>query len=156
MGMTGGSGGAGLFLVTPDILVGEASTWWIRTWNPNGYGPWSDGVTFTAPVPTLPGKPMSPSQGINTSMPTYTWNAVPNSTWYYLWVDDSIGNKIRQWYKAADAGCTSGTGTCSLTPGTALTVGAGKWWVQTWNSVGYGPWSTGMAFTVSVTSGLKE
>ena len=70
---------------------------------------------------------MSPSQGINTSpMPTYTWNAVPNSTWYYLWVDDSNVNRIGQWYKAADAGCTSGTGTCSLTPGTALTVGAGQ------------------------------
>ena len=83
-------------------------------------------------------------------MPTYTWNAVPNSTWYYLWVDDSIGNKIRQWYKAADAGCSSGTGIRSLTPGTALAVGAGKWWVQTWNSIGSGPWSDGVAFTAPV------
>ena len=80
--------------------------------------------------------------------PTYTWGAVPNATWYYLWVNDSTGNKILQWYEATTAGCGAGTGTCSVTPPTALAPGAGTWWVQTWSPAGYGPWSAGMAITV--------
>ena len=49
---------------------------------------------------------------------------------------------------AATAGCGSGTGTCSYTPGTALGPGTGTWWVQVWSPAGYGPWR-GMGFTVS-------
>jgi hypothetical protein len=90
----------------------------------------------------------SPSGAVTTNTPTYTWNAVPCSSWYYLWVDDSAGTRIQQWYTAADAGCASGTGTCSVTPGTILNNGSGQWWIQTWDSVDYGPWSTGMGFWV--------
>lgn len=28
---------------------GGAMTWWIRTWGPDGYGPWSSPATFTTP-----------------------------------------------------------------------------------------------------------
>ena len=56
---------------------------------------WSDGVAFTAPVPIFPGKAtlISPSGGVSTSMPTYLWNADPNATWYFLWVDDTTGKQ---------------------------------------------------------------
>ena len=90
----------------------------------------------------------SPSDSTTTATPTYTWNAVPCASWYYLWVDDSVNTRIQQWYAAADAGCASGTGTCSVTPTTALNVGAARWWIQTWDSAGYGPWSAGMNFSV--------
>jgi len=53
----------------------------------------------------VPGKAIliSPSGTIATSTPTYTWNAVPLATWYYLWVNDSANasGKITQWYTAA-------------------------------------------------------
>jgi hypothetical protein len=91
---------------------------------------------------------ISPTGSIATNAPTYTWNAVSNSTWYYLWVNDSVGNRIATWYTAAQVGCSSGTGICSLTPATTLASGAAKWWIQTWNSSGAGPWSASMAFTV--------
>jgi hypothetical protein len=29
--------------------------------------------------------------------PTYKWRAVTTSSWYYLWVNDSTGNKIKKW-----------------------------------------------------------
>jgi hypothetical protein len=45
--------------------------------------------------------------------------------------------------------CPSGTGTCLVTPSTALAYGSGSWWVQTKNAVGAGPWSSGMSFTIS-------
>ena len=105
------------------------------------------GAAFAAlpPAATL----TAPTGTIYDTTPTYTWNRVPTSTWYYLWVDDSTGNKIQTWYTASQAGCAGGTGTCSVTPGTVLAKGAGTWWIQTWNDLGYGPWSAGMAFTVS-------
>ena len=110
-------------------------------------------MSFTltaAGTPTAPGAATlkSPSGTITTSTPTYTWNAVSGSTWYYLWVNDPTGVRIQKWYTAAAVGCAAGTGTCSVAPTTALTSGAGKWWIQTWNSAGMGPWSTAMSFTV--------
>jgi hypothetical protein len=150
--------GNGACSVTPDILVGGAAKWWVRGWNPNGYGPWGDGMAFDAPIPTAPGKAtlVSPTGTISTNTPAFTWNAVADCTWYWLWASDSSGNKINHWYSATQAGCSGGIGICSVAPGTALATGLGNWWIRTWNSVGYGPWSTGMSFTVSASSELKE
>ena len=38
---------------------------------------------------------ISPSGTITTIVPTYTWNAVSDATWYQLYVNDSTGNKIQ-------------------------------------------------------------
>ncbi len=153
----GCSSGTGTCSVTPSTtLASGAGQWWIQTWNTYGYGPWSNSLSFnvqvsggTPPAATL----VSPTGTITTTTPTYTWNAVSTSTWYYLWVNDSTGNKIQTWYTAAQAGCSSGTGTCSVTPSTILASGAGQWWVRTWNSYGYGPWSNPLTFTVSLSGG---
>ena len=105
------------------------------------------------PGSNIPGKAtlVSPSGTIATNTPTYTWNAVPLATWYYLWVNDSANasGKITQWYTATQAGCAAGTGTCSVTSTTTLANGAAQWWIQTWNDSGYGPWSDGMPFIVT-------
>ena len=81
--------------------------------------------------------------------PTYIWNAVPNSSWYYLWVNDSSGNKIKKWYTAAQAGCPNGTGICSVIPSVSLANGSAVWWVRTWNDFGYGSWNGATYFNVS-------
>ena len=142
--------GTGTCSITPDVPVRGTSKWWIQTWSSVGYGPWSTGMSFTAPAPVLPGKAtlISPSGAIQATTPTYTWNAVTNSTWYYLWVDDSTGNRIKGWYTVAETGCGSGSGTCQVTPGTALAQGNYAWWIQTYGNGGYGPWSNQMNFTV--------
>ncbi len=153
----GCSSGTGTCSVTPSTtLASGAGQWWVQTWNTYGYGPWSNPLSFTVqisggtpPAATL----VSPTGTITTATPTYTWNAVSTSTWYYLWVNDSTGNKIQTWYTAAQAGCSSGTGTCSVTPSTTLASGAGQWWVATWNTYGYGPWSNPLTFTVSLSGG---
>ena len=110
-------------------------------------------MNFSVFAGVLPGKAtlISPNGNIATATPTYSWNAVPGATWYFLWVDDSTTTtgKIKTWYTADQAGCPSGNGTCSVTPATALARGAAQWWIQTWNESGYGPWSDGMPFTVS-------
>jgi len=149
----GCASGTGTCSATPaTALVPGTGQWWIETWNEAGYGPWSDAMSFAVSVSGLPGKATltSPNGTISTPTPTYTWNAVANSTWYYLWVNNNGTPRIQAWYTAAQAGCASGTGTCSATPATALVLGTGQWWIQTWNDAGYGPWSDSMSFAVSV------
>lgn len=80
---------------------------------------------------------------------TFTWNAVSNSTWYYLWVNDTTGTPIKKWYTAKEANCESGTGNCFLTPNKMLDSGNCKWWIRTWNSNGFGEWSNSMNFNVN-------
>jgi hypothetical protein len=118
-------------------------TWWIQTENSAGEGEMSSPLTFTVSGPPAAAVLTSPKGVANSTTPTYTWKAVPDATWYYLWV----GNKIATWYTAAQAGCSSGT--CSITPATALTAGTYTWWIQTWNTAGNGPWSSGATFAVA-------
>ena len=149
----GCASGTGTCSVTPSTTLNAGSgKWWIQTWDSAGYGPWSAGMSYTVSVGCTAAPSAAttvfPTHTITTATPTYTWNAVPCSSDYYLWVEDSTGIRIQQWYTAAGAGCASGTGTCSVTPNTILNAGSGKWWIQTWDSAGYGPWSADMNFRV--------
>lgn len=92
---------------------------------------------------------ISPSGTITTATPTYTWNAAPSATEYCLWVSDSTGVRIQQWYTAVEAGCGAGTGTCSVSPSVPLATGAGKWKIQTRNPIWIGRWSAAKYFTVN-------
>jgi len=94
---------------------------------------------------------VTPSGNINDNTPTYQWNAVATSTWYYLYVRDSTGNgKITKWYTAKEASCENALGTCSITPSTELALGKATWWVKTWNKHGEGPWSNSANFNIKV------
>jgi hypothetical protein len=99
---------------------------------------------------TLPGVAIltSPSgnQGTNYS-PSFTWNEVSNATWYELYVSGPSGKILDKWYEAS-AICSSGT--CTVVSPVTLIGGDHTWWVRTWNSFGYGNWSTGMAFNTFV------
>jgi hypothetical protein len=83
--------------------------------------------------------------------PTYSWNRVSSASWYYLWVnrintDGSSTTVHAKWYTSAEA---CGGATCSITPvGITLSPGNYRWWIQTWNEGGYGPWSSAMNFTL--------
>jgi hypothetical protein len=92
---------------------------------------------------------LTPSGVISTVFPTYTWQAVATAADYYLTVEDSTGPRLQLWYPAAQVGCPSGTGTCSVTPSVALEVGAARWWVKARNESGEGPLSLPGDFTVA-------
>jgi len=135
--------------VTPATTLADGDIqWWVRTYNSAGNGPWSDVMNFNVggipPAATL----NTPVGNIVDSTPTYNWNAVPNSSWYLLSVNDSTGNVIQQWYTAIQVGCANGETTCSVTPGTVLNAGAGQWWIRTYNNAGNGPWSTPNSFNL--------
>ncbi|HJR80937.1 MAG TPA: glycoside hydrolase domain-containing protein [Anaerolineales bacterium] len=134
-------------------LAGGNYRWWIQTWNSAGYGPWSSARNFSLPTidPPVVATLVSPNGSITDTTPEYTWDKVSASTWYYLWVsrinsDGSLTTMHTKWYDAT-AVCSGAT--CSITPaGITLTSGNYRWWIQTWNEGGYGPWSSAMNFTV--------
>ncbi|HJR80935.1 MAG TPA: hypothetical protein VJ821_12740 [Anaerolineales bacterium] len=137
----------------PTDLTGGAHSWWIRTWNQAGYGPWSIRMDFSVMSSAIPGQadPISPNGNITDTTPEYTWDAVSDAEWYYLWVKAPSGNGyIKQWFTATQAGCPGGTGTCSATASKALALGNHTFFVRTWSSsAGYGPWSGGLDFNVT-------
>jgi hypothetical protein len=107
-------------------------------------------MSYTVPgtLPPAAATQVSPSGTLATNTPTFVWNAVPGATQYLLWLDDSSGGRLRTWYTAAQVGCASGTGTCSVSPGVVLTSGPGQWWIVTGNATTTGPWSAGLTFTI--------
>ena len=115
-----------------------------------------DGMFFSSSTST-PGAATlsSPSGTVNSAAPQFQWQAVSGATWYYVWVRDSgtmnySGSpRIAHWITASAAGCGSGSGTCSWWADKNLESGNARWWIRTWNSAGYGPWSSAMDFTVS-------
>jgi CSLREA domain-containing protein len=89
----------------------------------------------------------SPSGTSATSLPSFRWRPISGVTSYYLWVRDTTGTVIQQWYRA-DVSCT--TTVCSTTSPVQLQNTAYVWWVQTYSSTGgYGPWSASKSFTVN-------
>jgi hypothetical protein len=134
--------------LTPTTAIASGSAkWWILSWNSTGSGPWSNPKAFSVGG-ALPAAATlnSPAGQINDSTPTYNWNAVANASWYRLWVRDSTGVIINKWDRALQTNCTAGSGECTITPATAVS-GAASWWIQTWNSNGYGPWSSASSFS---------
>jgi hypothetical protein len=144
----------GTCTVTPSMTLSTGNfTWWVQTWNSTGYGLWSAGMTFSTPSVSVPGVAtlISPNGSISDTTPDYTWNSVSGATWYYIWVsrvnsDGSLTTIHNKWY---DASLVCSGANCSVTPdGVTLTSGNYRWWIQTWNPGGYGPWSSLMNFSL--------
>lgn len=93
--------------------------------------------------------PGSPRGATSSTRPTFSWNAVGGATYYYLWVEVIGGSPLlQQWYTSAAAGCTAQA--CWVTPALTLTAGRSyRWWIQTWNPSGYGPWSAPADFSIA-------
>lgn len=131
------------------LTQGGEHTWFIQTYNDsNGYGPWSDAVTFTLPS-TAPVKVTleGPSGSTADTTPTLQWSEDPNATWYYLWINGP-GGTIKHWFEKADVTCNAGS--CQADTPYDLSSGVQTWWIQTYNeSHGYGPWSDSADFTVN-------
>jgi hypothetical protein len=99
------------------------------------------------PVPG-PATLVSPTGNIGTNYtPSFTWNKVSNSSWYYLWINGPSGKILDKWYEAS-AVCSGNT--CTVTAPLTLSGGNHTWWIQTWNDAGVGPWSAGMSFNTTI------
>jgi hypothetical protein len=65
----------------------------------------------------------------------------PAATWYYLWINKNGEYYHQEWIQSASR----------WTATNDLPSGSYEWWVQTWNTEGYGPWSTNSIFFVPFT-----
>ena len=158
------SGNCSVALDNDTFPSGDYS-WWIKTWNQSGEGVWSESLSFSVGAETDQSTPPSATtlispEGAVSEAESFTWNAVPSSTWYYLQVNNATGPQIETWYEAKQAGCESGTGTCSITLESSVELSSGEctWWVKTWSENGRGPWSLGMKFSIdsNVTPPIKK
>ncbi len=126
-----------------------STTYHYRVVATNGAGTsYGSDMTFTTLGSPAASTLISPSGIMSLTSPTYYWNAVSNADQYNLLVRDSTGTKVNQTYTAAQAGCASGTGVCSITPSAILSPGSGNWQIQTQNSWGLGPWSSVLNFNI--------
>jgi hypothetical protein len=91
---------------------------------------------------------VSPAGFLQSDSQTFVWRAVHAATWYYLWVDDSTGTRVRRWISSEEARCGTGTGYCSESA-FGLASGPGRWWVIAWNPAGASAWGPGMAFSIA-------
>ena len=88
---------------------------------------------FTRPAWAAPGKAtlLSPNGDVSGSTIAFSWNAVPESTWYLFYLGTSTALVQQQWYTADQAGCLSG-GTCTITLTPPVVSGGDFWYIQTW------------------------
>ena len=118
-----------------------AYQWRVRAWSPDGYGPWSTETAFNIGAVTL----LTPTNNASflTGRPQLAWSqSDPTATWFYLWLNRDGSKYLDLWLEGATA--------TNWAPAADLPAGTYTWWVETWNSSGYGPWSQAGTFTVQV------
>ena len=127
----------------PVLAIGSY-TWAVQAKNAAG-GTFSPDMTFSVQAPPAPAL-SSPSGGVSTTTPTFTWSASSGptaATSYLLQVlNGSGGNVYQLTYTPAQASCAA---TCSVTPTTALTAGSYSWSVKATNAAGI-TWSSSLSF----------
>ena len=98
--------------------------------------------------------PLASVSSSSTTTPTFSWQAVPEATYYLLRVTDWTNTSIDRWYTPTDAGCSTGGGTCSVTLLVPQPPGPLTWQVLAWSPAGYGPWSDPITFAIEVADPL--
>lgn len=148
--------GVGGCSVNPGLnLLSGTYSWWVQPWNEEALlGALSDEAVFSVNVAPGTVIPTAPIGGTLDTSPSFAWELVPGVTWYHLWISDvtlPTGLQVHErWYAAADI-CDFDADVCSVEPLLALSGGAYKWWVRTWNPEGgYGAWNTPTSFTVNL------
>ena len=77
--------------VASPTLAGGAYSWYVQTYSPAGYGPWSNNTqptNFNTTMRTVPlGAVLTtPTGTITSTNPIYTWNKANMAVWYRLYV----------------------------------------------------------------------
>jgi hypothetical protein len=135
--------------VTPtQALTAGEWRWWVRAGSATEYGPWSEAASFTASAPAMPAL-VAPSGTVTTRTLAYRWNSPQGAAWYEVWAGTATSVVLHEWYAASSLGCPSANQICTLTTAGGVANETITWWVRGWNSLGYGPWSSGMTFTLS-------
>ncbi len=88
---------------------------------------------------------LSPFGATFNNTPTFRWDHASDAMWYCLWIKDSK-QRGWLWVKASEV-CSSLI--CSVQLDESLPDGDATWWVIGYNKDGFGPWSSGMNFSIN-------
>ena len=82
---------------------------------------------------------------------TFTWNRVPDATYYRVYVRDSTGTNHDLWFTADRSGCGPSVSaqTCAVVIQIPLATGVAEWWTQSWYPHVYSGWSQTRTFLVA-------
>ncbi len=126
-----------MWMPSADLPAGHYE-WWVRGWNSDGLGDWSDlAAAFEIPAmhpdPIVQIGPEGQQEGHNLD---FRWEKDARATWYQLWVSRPLGGAWHnQWYGM------SGSGE-AVVPLDHHPGGASSWSVRGWGPDGMGEWST--------------
>jgi hypothetical protein len=113
-----------------------------------------DDIQFDA-LPAEPPMPLLPSGLDGDANPEFVWTKNSCASWYQLWVNDPLGNRVNQWFPANEVNCDQNE--CSITiDGLTLRDGTCTWWVRSWINGVTTPWSDGRNFRVGSDKPLTE
>ena len=135
--------------VTPlQSLQGGDYTWRVQSWNCND-GKWSQEMQFS--ICTSAAYPdratlVSPKDITGSKNPTFVWKAVAGCTQYCLKVANAKDLAHPLSNDCYDAEEVLSGDICSVTPVLDLAPGTYRWWIQTRNCKGEGPWSNFLSF----------
>lgn len=90
-----------------------------------------------------------PTGKIAGSTIVFSWKPVPTATSYVLRVLSQGIVKVNTTYTAAQAGCGTAAGTCSVSVTTGFTPGLSNWTIQARNADGAGPASAAKSFILT-------
>ena len=149
--------GSGLCSFTPGPnrqLANGAARWWVRASNDAGPGLWGSRMDFSVNQlePNIVTK-LAPQGEVETTTPTFEWEADPSADEYFILVRDSEtmsgAARIAVWLTPWQADCVGGSGTCSWTANTDLVQGEARWWARASNDAGVSQWGGRMDFEVA-------
>jgi len=126
---------------TPPVDLRYGSyTWYLRTWNTDGFGPWSDGLAFSFGQPSG----LSPTGTVTGPMPTFTWNEVGGAQWYQIWITRNGSRYLAQWLNVADD--LANPASPSFTPPSELPAGTYRWYIRAFSPTSGSIWSRAAEF----------
>lgn len=146
---------------TEGLAAGEYQCW-VRGWNVDGMGAWSDVSAFqiVAATPDVP-VPVAPSGLQNDNDVTYQWAHDGKAVWYQLWSGQDGLSQVSKWYKAEDILVELGEFEWPPAGATVAQVtfadhkwGAYKWYVRGWSPDGMGEWSEAGTFSLGAATAI--
>jgi hypothetical protein len=107
-------------------------------------------------IPPGPATLLGPTGVVEGMTLNFAWQGDPTATFYYLQLNDATASpRFTAWYPAAQA-CPGGSATCWVALTTGLGAGGATWWIRTWNADGFGPWRSGLSFSLRYVAGGWE
>lgn len=115
--------------------------WWVRGWNVDGLGEWSEHQDFyiNLRVPGIP-VPESPQGDIFTNFPDFTWTPGEHAAWQQLWIHRNGAYWAAPWVE--------GEGVDQWAVDAYLPEGDYRWWIRSWNPDGLSEWSSPLEFSM--------